>query len=80
MLLDVSIATAVSMCMLSLTPSINIAYAQSTANNTSATTGISSSADKTGTITNVQNDPAGTWKLSYLLCSFDANLWSTCEW
>jgi hypothetical protein len=63
LLLAVSMASVIAMCMLSLTPSINIAHAQTTANNTSATTG-TSSADKTGTITSVQNDQAGTWKLS----------------
>jgi hypothetical protein len=57
------LASLISMCMLSLPASFNIALAQTTANNTSATTG-TSSADKTGTITSVQNDPAGTWKLS----------------
>ena len=60
--LAVSMASLISMCMLSLPASFNIALAQTTANNTSATTG-TSSADKTGTITSVQNDPAGTWKI-----------------
>jgi hypothetical protein len=60
LLLAVSMASLISM---SLPASFNIALAQTTANNTSATTG-TSSADKTGTITSVQNDPAGTWKLS----------------
>jgi len=60
--LSVSIASLLSMCMLSLTPSVNISHAQITPNNTSATAG--TSADKTGTITSVQNDQAGTWKLS----------------
>ena len=64
LLLAVSMASLLDMCMLSLTSSVNISQAQTTANNVSATTGISSSADKTGTITSVQNDPAGTWKLS----------------
>ena len=75
LLLAVSMATLLDICMLSLTPSVNIAHAQTTnqsstsnnasssTNNTSATAG-TSSADKTGTITSVQNDPAGTWKLS----------------
>jgi hypothetical protein len=62
--LAVSIASLVAMCMLSLTPSVNISHAQTTANNTSATAAGTSSADKTGTITSVQNDEAGTWKLS----------------
>jgi hypothetical protein len=61
--LAVSIASLLALCMLSLTPSVNISYAQTTANKTSATAG-TSSADKTGTITSVQNDQAGTWKLS----------------
>lgn len=74
--LSVSIASLLAMCMLSLTPSVNIAHAQTTnqssasgnassssTNNTSATAG-TSSADKTGTITSVQSDQAGTWKLS----------------
>lgn len=61
--LSVSIASLLAMCMLSLTPSVNISHAQITPNNTSATAG-TSSADKTGTITSVQNDQAGTWKLS----------------
>jgi hypothetical protein len=60
LLLAVSMASLISM---SLPASFNKALAQTTANNTSATTG-TSSADKTGTITSVQNDPAGTWKLS----------------
>lgn len=60
LLLAVSMASLISM---SLPASFNIALAQTTANNTSATTG-TSSADKTGTIRSVQNDPAGTWKLS----------------
>ena len=51
------------MCMLSLTLSVNVSHAQTTANNTSATAG-TSSADKIGTITSVQSDQAGTWKLS----------------
>ena len=63
LLLAVSMASLISMCMLSLPASFNIALAQTTANNTSATTATSSS-DKTGTITSVQNDQAGTWKLS----------------
>src|SRR5690242_5551339 len=62
--LSVSIASLLSMCMLSLTPSVNISHAQTTANNTSATAAGSSSADKFGSITSVQSDQAGTWKLS----------------
>jgi hypothetical protein len=62
-LLAVSMVSVVAMCMLSLTPSVNVAHAQTTANDTSATTSTSST-DKTGTITSVQSDPAGTWKLS----------------
>jgi hypothetical protein len=61
--LSVSIASLLAMCMLSLTPSVNTSHAQTTANNTSATAG-TSSADKIGTITSVQSDQAGTWKLS----------------
>src|ERR1051326_2077179 len=63
--LSVSIASLLAMCMLSLTPSVNISHAQITPNNTSATGG-TSSADKTGTITSVQNDQAGTWNLKNL--------------
>jgi hypothetical protein len=63
LLLAVSMASLISMCMLSLPASFNIALAQTTANNTSATAG-TSSADKIGSITSVQNDQAGTWKLS----------------
>jgi hypothetical protein len=60
-----SIASLLALCMLSLTPSVNISHAQTTANNASATAGTSSSSsDKTGTLTSVQNDQAGTWKLS----------------
>jgi hypothetical protein len=76
--LVVSIASLLAMCILSLTSSVNIAHAQttnqsSTSNNASssttttnntATTTSTPSGDKTGTITSVQNDPAGTWKLS----------------
>jgi hypothetical protein len=64
LLLSFSMTSLVAMCMLSLTPSVNISHAQTTANNTSATAAGTSSADKTGTITSVQNDQAGTWKLS----------------
>jgi hypothetical protein len=78
LLLDVSMASLLAMCMISLTPSVNVAHAQNTnqsstsnnassssTNNTSATAG-TSSAHKTGTITSIQNDPAGkpAWKLS----------------
>jgi hypothetical protein len=76
LLLAISTTSLVAIYMLSLTPSVNIAHAQTTnqsstsnnasssTNNTSATAAGTSSADKTGTITSVQNDPAGTWKLS----------------
>jgi hypothetical protein len=63
--LAVSIASLLALCMLSLTPSVNISHAQTTANNTSATAG-TSSADKTGTITSIQNDQAGTWNFNNL--------------
>ena len=52
MLLAVSIASLVAMCMLALPAYVNIAHAQ-----TSAT-------DKSGTIASTQKDQAGTWKLS----------------
>jgi hypothetical protein len=56
LLLAVSMASLVAVCMLSLPASVNIAHAQ--------TTNPSSSSDKSGTITSTQNDQAGTWKLS----------------
>jgi hypothetical protein len=80
LLLAISMTSLVAIYMLSLTPSVNIAHAQtrnqssisnnasssttSSTNNTTAAT--TSSADKTGTITSIQNDPAGkpAWKLS----------------
>ena len=52
MLLAVSIASLVALCMLSLPAYVNMAHAQS------------SVADKSGTIASTQKDQAGTWKLS----------------
>jgi hypothetical protein len=52
MLLAVSMASLVAMCMLSLPAYVNIAHAQTSA------------VDKSGTIASTQNDQAGTWKLS----------------
>jgi hypothetical protein len=51
LLLAVSMASLLAMCMSSLPASVNIAYAQT-------------SADKSVTIASTQNDQAGTWKLS----------------
>ena len=52
LLLAVSMASLVAMCMLSLPAYVNIAHAQTSA------------ADKSGTIASTQKDQAGTWKLS----------------
>ncbi|MBV9178415.1 MAG: hypothetical protein JO297_15420 [Nitrososphaeraceae archaeon] len=51
LLLAVSMASLLAMCMLSVSTSISIAHAQTTAN-------------KSGTIASIQKDQAGTWKLS----------------
>jgi hypothetical protein len=52
MLMTVSLALVVAMCMLSLHAYVNMARAQTSA------------ADKSGTIASTQEDQAGTWKLS----------------
>lgn len=62
--LSISMVPAVTICMLPITSSVNITYAQTITNNTSATTGSTPSADKSETIASQQNDQAGTWKLS----------------
>ena len=57
LLLAVSMASVIAMCILSVPLSINLAHAQSTTAGTSA-------ADKSGTIASTQKDQAGTWKLA----------------
>ena len=52
LLLAVSMTSLISMYVLSVPTSVNIAHAQT------------STADKSGTIASTQNDQAGTWKLS----------------
>ena len=51
LLLAISMASLLAMCMLSLPAYVNIAHAQN-------------SVDKSGTIASTQNDQAGIWKLS----------------